>query len=499
MAQNQVGIERHFYTEHLPSQITDKLFRFSDNESIDIFATRLLQKNNINVIHFEYPNGPCAYDLITLFNESGTLTDHLSTEFCDCNECECKGERIELMDNMIEHVYRQWHGYCPERDDLIDATTYSYYLWNEQGVLTKHNIDNSIYAPNGENILFSFLTANRKILCVSEKAKDTIIYRFGTPDKIELEFGGNDICTTNFQHESNYNNHSGEITNSLSFTSSNYLYSVYDNITHKNDRSVGVQVKNKNTSKTTTIEGLINSAKGSLKELEIMWLDSNLQASIKQLSDRCTNLTSNWIQLSDIADLSRDNIQSWLPDKGIRGRYEIAKTELSLLIVEQLVGEKVFIAGPHDKFINYKCQNDFGRYNPVFLSKLHKMLSLLFKNKEFVAATEGFYNQELKEYLRTYYATYPHAVNQGKIIEGYLESIKKNEKYSRCGYFLGEPSLYLQESFRSLSDNMDYDFYESVTCPGFWIRRSIDGTVDEFYYLLELMINTFDPKFITEP
>jgi hypothetical protein len=61
------------------------------------------------------------------------------------------------------------------------------------------------------------------------------------------------------------------------------------------------------------------------------------------------------------------------------------------------------------------------------------------------------------------------------------------------------PSYYLQESFRDFAEALEkdgYDVYEAFTCPGFWIRRSIDGTADEFYEVLKLTLQTFDPAFI---
>ncbi|MDA0317215.1 MAG: hypothetical protein O2906_07405 [Bacteroidetes bacterium] len=40
-----------------------------------------------------------------------------------------------------------------------------------------------------------------------------------------------------------------------------------------------------------------------------------------------------------------------------------------------------------------------------------------------------------------------------------------------------------------------YDVYEAHSCPSFWMRRSIDGTSELFFELLETNLNTFDSDF----
>ena len=43
---------------------------------------------------------------------------------------------------------------------------------------------------------------------------------------------------------------------------------------------------------------------------------------------------------------------------------------------------------------------------------------------------------------------------------------------------------------RVLERNMDW--YEAYTAPGFWIRRSIDGTDQQFFAMLTQVIDSFD-------
>jgi hypothetical protein len=222
--------------------------------------------------------------------------------------------------------------------------------------------------------------------------------------------------------------------------------------------------------------------------------------SADELEKKINLFNSNWNSLSLAADLSFENITSWLPKQGIRGRYEIVKNYLGKSILENIVGEKVFLEGPHSEQINYRSLKNFGKYNPVFLTKLSKKLTILLENETFVSNAKPLYDNQLKNYLRVYFLSYHVAVNKQQIMDGYMAVISNESDPASTSkdLFLSNPSWFLQESFRDFSDSLDeqYDIYEGFTCPGFWVRRSIDETSDEFYNLLMIAMKTFDQDFI---
>lgn len=228
---------------------------------------------------------------------------------------------------------------------------------------------------------------------------------------------------------------------------------------------------------------------------------------VKELSEKTNVMASQWEEMHNNTALDYESIQSWIPESGIRGRYQIAKEVISIAILENIVGEKVFLNKTHQQGISYTNATKFGHYNPDFLLKLHEILTQIFSNKVFIANIQPFYDNELKQYLRTFFLSYKPAANNQAVINGYLSAIEKTKpSFSADSSFVSQdtssnipPSLFLQESFRSFSDLMEkqgYDVYEAFVCPGFWIRRSIDGTEDEFFQLLTLVINTFDKGFL---
>lgn len=221
--------------------------------------------------------------------------------------------------------------------------------------------------------------------------------------------------------------------------------------------------------------------------------------TIKELRESVNTTVSNWENVLSTVDVSYENTFSDIPESGIRGRYEQYKKYLGISILESVVGEKVFLSGPHSTILNYKSQDQFGRYNPLFLKKLGENLKFLFKNKTFVENTQAHYDTKLKQYLRVFYLSYKVAANNKKVMAGYLDAIANPEKYDYMDGRIKGPSYFLQESFRDFAEGLEkngYNVYEAFTCPAFWIRRSIDGTQDEFYEILKLTLKTFDPEFM---
>lgn len=220
--------------------------------------------------------------------------------------------------------------------------------------------------------------------------------------------------------------------------------------------------------------------------------------SSEQLNGKIKLTVADWQNMRANAQLEPEYISSWIPESGIRGRYQVARQVLSKAVLESIVGEKAFLSGPHKKSVNYNSTREFGRYNPEFLTKLRQSLASLFSNKIFVDNAQALYDSELKQYLRTFYLAYEVGANNQEVMDGYLAILSKEPREYAGNVFLSEPSNFLQEAFRSFAESIEeegYDVYEGFTCPGFWVRRSIDGTADEFFELLTLTIHTFDPEF----
>ncbi|MCB9082126.1 MAG: hypothetical protein H6555_10490 [Lewinellaceae bacterium] len=221
----------------------------------------------------------------------------------------------------------------------------------------------------------------------------------------------------------------------------------------------------------------------------------NLGVSTSMLSEKLTYIAGDWGRLN--ADPSISQEVTYIPEVGVRGRYIAVEKVLGKKVVEGIVGEKAFVKGPHQGQLDFKSRGSFGYYSPTFLTRLQSLLVQAYQNSVFVKTFQSFYNQELRQYLRTYYLTYQAGISNDNLRKKYLSLMAIAAKTPGATY--ESPSYFLQESFRSLGDDLSlqgYDWYEATTCPAFWLRRSVDGTADEFYQLLTLTLKTFDPEFL---
>jgi hypothetical protein len=210
------------------------------------------------------------------------------------------------------------------------------------------------------------------------------------------------------------------------------------------------------------VEKEINSTDTANKRIE-----ERQAEGIKRLLYHCSD---NWEELYSESD-------NYWNSTGIRGRYQKIRHKIGIHILQTILDENVFLAGPHDYgFMNYQSSS-FGEYNPLFLSNLYNELSKLYSDEEFVNNFQYLYDSQLKRYLRTYYISYSYAAN--------------NEKY----IFEYSPNF---DEFSTKIDRKGYNWYEANTCSKFWVRRSIDGTSNDFFKLLSLALETFDTNFLHE-
>jgi hypothetical protein len=169
----------------------------------------------------------------------------------------------------------------PEQIDAANQAT------GGPGKTASSSADEKIKKVYGENlctdneeVLFSFKLENSPktlSVCISKIQPDYIVYRFGTADKIELEFPDNkedswSKFTYSYYLRGGGTGNEGMDLNYLSFENGGYKYEIYEEFTTEdNMTNVGVRITDKATDKATNketdIKGLSNSAEGSLISL----------------------------------------------------------------------------------------------------------------------------------------------------------------------------------------------------------------------------------------
>ncbi len=189
--------------------------------------------------------------------------------------------------------------------------------------------------------------------------------------------------------------------------------------------------------------------------------------------------------------------KTWLTDIGFRGLYCHIKSQLSYKKLQKIAKLQIFdvTQSPHTKsYLDLQSNIKFGHYNPQFVHWLNnKAIRSLTDDPLLIASTQFIYNKHIREQARIFYITYQILQQDTELLasekEAYLTHLKNQTL----------PELYLQERFRTFSDKLEkkgYNWYIANVAPGFWVRRSIDGTDKEFFIALNRLILNYDPQFI---
>jgi hypothetical protein len=131
------------------------------------------------------------------------------------------------------------------------------------------------YVLENEDIIFSFQTKNNKFvyLC-QDKNEQYIVYRFGTKEKIELEYPKNKDTTSWSKFEFFSYLRGGGIENDakdlneISFQNHQIQYTIYQNYYSEGEKyEIGINVLDLETTKTIRIIGSLKTVKGTLIDL----------------------------------------------------------------------------------------------------------------------------------------------------------------------------------------------------------------------------------------
>jgi hypothetical protein len=222
----------------------------------------------------------------------------------------------------------------------------------------------------------------------------------------------------------------------------------------------------------------------------------------KELKEQYKKAIQNWDSAAEsYPEPDKDQDGTWL-NVGLRYKYALMQDYLGIEILEKLSGEKVFLeSGAHTEGLDFNNSNAFGHYNPKFINTIHESVISFLKNDDTKEFTQEMYAKHLQMTARNYYLAY-YFVNSGEVItwegqEWTKEDIENTYQNILNGEIetYGSGSNFLTEIYRAYADAAEsdgYDWYEADTAPGFWIRRSIDGTDKGFIELLKAVMAEVD-------
>ncbi len=191
------------------------------------------------------------------------------------------------------------------------------------------------------------------------------------------------------------------------------------------------------------------------------------------------------------------DLGTWLPNRGLRGLYAKAQFAMNLAQLQKLSGHRIFGVGPHQNGkLNLKSANEFGHYNPAFIKWVTANGIPGGKNPKLRMELQPVYDKHLRRTARGFFVAHQNLMAQParlkRVQARYLDLL---DAENNAGDFL-------QESFRPDTVRLEkagHDWYEVNVAHGFWVRRNIDGTADEFHALLTTLLRTHDADWLKAP
>jgi len=211
-----------------------------------------------------------------------------------------------------------------------------------------------------------------------------------------------------------------------------------------------------------------------------------------------------WFKLDQTKNTCEE--YDYFPEGGMRNFACHLKSLISLPFLAQASGLAVFNQGPHQgTMLKLDHRYQFGYYNPDFVRWMVDNLIPGAEDAALRKVTQAHYDKYVKPLARIFYATWRKARKEPKCfrreVEHYrsmMEEKKLPEMYYERFFFFMNPD------FCSHADGgFDY-FYKHgfdggysgnvvKTCIAFWMRRTIDGTADEFSRGLLKLLKAYDP------
>lgn len=205
---------------------------------------------------------------------------------------------------------------------------------------------------------------------------------------------------------------------------------------------------------------------------------------------------------------SRCGEYDYFPGGGMRNMYCHILNFMNYGQFAELIGLPVFVSGPHSaRELNLSSPDQFGHYNREFVNRLGSVLIPGESDAVFRAATQGTYDAHLRKLARIFYVTYRKLKANQSFMErektNYLGMIRlrtlDHYHYEKYFYFMnpdypggGHGESYLMDH----GFDGGWDGNVVKTCVAFWIRRSIDGTAEDFFNGLEKLLRTYDGTFL---
>ena len=238
---------------------------------------------------------------------------------------------------------------------------------------------------------------------------------------------------------------------------------------------------------------ILELIEGEMTIVEQKWVQEEEINAETRMSDVANLIKEIWQNLDKTKKpCSDDTLSYFIEGRNLLNFYCHIKTNfIGYNKLSELVGLPVFIKGPHtENQLNLNNKYYFGYYNPFFVTWLKNNLIPAAQEPAFRELTQPFFDKYVQKLARTFYLVHELLFDDPDYLKqeqsAYLELV--NHRQLPYGYSLK------YKNFKNLSEK-GYLEFDIATAVSFWIRRIIDGTENEFFSGLKLLMTTYDSSF----
>lgn len=200
----------------------------------------------------------------------------------------------------------------------------------------------------------------------------------------------------------------------------------------------------------------------------------------------------------------------YFPHGGLQSLWCHRGADVTVASIRALAGVDVFTSGPHaGSDLKLDAANDFGRYNPAFVKWLVEGAAPSPRGSAGQQATQPFYDAHLKHLTEIFWKTYEKAKRDDACFmrerTAYQDLVKRKQLprgyYERWFFFMNpywcEKGNRKDQFYYDNAFDAGVDGNVTKSAIGFWLRRSIDGTMDGFAEGLKKLVASYEPELLT--
>ena len=231
-----------------------------------------------------------------------------------------------------------------------------------------------------------------------------------------------------------------------------------------------------------------------------------------------------WVGLDDAAEMlggiegnpCANDFGAWFHDFGARGLACVAAEVMDPSRLIARAGERAFESGPHtatsESFdLDLTNERDFGHYDEAFVGWVIDNGIVGEGRPVLRVLTQPIYNNHIRRLARIYWITYqdmeadgfPRSTPAG-ILSGYAGFLEGGPIPDGAEAYEGGFSVF---AFTDLSEGLlpriglrlsnEWEArYEANTAFGFWLRRRVDGTQEQWRDGLERLLEVYDGEWL---